>query len=365
MSNNAISPPHLDIPDSQVSVTVRVIDTGTRASVPAAAFLEPAIPGHENLANSPAYPFLIEHESGRKVIFDLGIRKDWENFSPMLLKLFDTAGVKIDGDKDVVDLLEEGGVSKEEIDAVIWSHWHFGHVGDTSRFAPHTELVVGPGFSDALVPGYPANENSPILETDYKDRPLRELDFTTAATVKLGRFDALDYFGDGSFYLLNAPGHTVGHLCALARTTPTTFIFMGGDACHYCGEFRPTQYLPIPATISPSPISDPPFTPGGFCPGSLFQAIHPLKSTTQPFYRPKEDPGLLQDYVETQTTIEKLTEFDANSNVLTIIAHDRSLLDVLDFYPASANDWKEKGWRQAGMWRFLADFKLAIDQTSV
>jgi hypothetical protein len=103
---------------------------------------------------------------------------------------------------------------------------------------------------------------------------------------------------------------------------------MGGDACHHCGEFRPTEYLPIPNELSPSPLSSPPFTPGSFCPGSLLTAVHPLKSATQPFYKPREDPSLLQNYKETLTTIGKMTEFDANTNVLTIIAHDGSLLDV-------------------------------------
>jgi hypothetical protein len=122
MSNNATSPPRLNIPDSQVSVTVRIIDTGSRASVAAATFLNPVVLGHEILANAPAYPFLVEHESGYKVIFDLGIRKDWQNYAPGLLKLFNSAGITIEAEKDVVDLLAEGGVRKEEINAVIWRH---------------------------------------------------------------------------------------------------------------------------------------------------------------------------------------------------------------------------------------------------
>ena|SRR5690242_18045269 len=139
---------------------------------------------------------------------------------------------------------------------------------------------------------------------------------------------------------------------------------MGGDACHHCGEFRPTQYLPIPTELRPSPLANPPFAPESFCPGSIFKLIHPLKSTTQPFYQPRNDPSPLQDYAEAQATIEKMTEFDANNNVLTIIAHDRSLLDVLDFFPVTANDWKEKGWRSTGLWRFLADFKPALGHVS-
>jgi hypothetical protein len=159
--------------------------------------------------------------------------------------------------------------------------------------------------------------------------------------------------------------HTIGHICALARTTPTTFIFMGGDVCHHCGEFRPTEYLPIPTTLSPSPITNPPFAPNSFCPGSVLRAIHPQKSATKPFYRVKEGQHLLQDFVETQKTLEKMTEFDADENVLVVIAHDRTLLDVLEFYPANANSWKEKGWREAGMWRFLADFRFAIHRSSL
>lgn len=116
----AFSHPIPSIPQSDATVTVRIIDTGSRASISASEFFEPTIPGHEVLANSPAYPFLTEHGSGRNVIFDLGIRKDWRNFSPALLKMFKPAGVEVHGDKDVVDVLEEGGVKKEDINAVIW-----------------------------------------------------------------------------------------------------------------------------------------------------------------------------------------------------------------------------------------------------
>ncbi|CAN9280720.1 unnamed protein product [Alternaria alternata] len=63
--------------------------------------------------------------------------------------------------------------------------------------------------------------------------------------------------------------------------------------------------------------------------------------------RVKEGQHLLQDFVEMQKTLEKMTEFDADENVLGVVAHDRTLLDVLEFYSANANSWKEKGWREA------------------
>jgi hypothetical protein len=65
-------------------------------------------------------------------------------------------------------------------------------------------------------------------------------------------FPAHDFFGDGSFYLLDTPGHAIGHLGALARTTTNrdTFIFMGGDLSHHGGQLRPSKYLHIPPQLS-------------------------------------------------------------------------------------------------------------------
>lgn len=48
------------------------------------------------------------------------------------------------------------------------SHHHFDHIGDPSRFPPTTDLVVGPGFSKCIMPGYPKELNSEILESDYR-----------------------------------------------------------------------------------------------------------------------------------------------------------------------------------------------------
>jgi glyoxylase-like metal-dependent hydrolase (beta-lactamase superfamily II) len=92
--------------------------------------------------------------------------------------------------------------------------------------------VVGPGFKAAHLPGYPTNPDSLLLESDLEGREVREIGFPSSDKgFKIGRFRAMDYFGDGSFYLLDTPGHTVGHICGLARTSaaPDSFVFMGGD----------------------------------------------------------------------------------------------------------------------------------------
>lgn len=267
-------------------------------------------------------------------------------------------GFKVLVDRSVSELLVENGIPLESISSVIWSHWHWDHTGDPSLFPPTTSLTVGPGFKAAMLPGYPTNPDSPILESAYKDRDLVEISFDQT-NLQIGGFRAFDYFGDGSFYLLDSPGHAVGHICGLARTTPDTFVFLGGDICHHGGQLRPTPYLPLPKQISPNPFQIHRNTMP--CPGALLLSIHPNHSATEPFYR---IPGPLGvggnainiDPAEAQNSLKKLHALDGHENVLTIIAHDNSLLDVLDFFPKSLNDWKAKKFREQGMWGFLSYF---------
>jgi len=228
-------------------------------------------------------------------------------------------------------------------------------------------LVVGPGFKKALLPGYPANPQSPIQQSDYEGRELVEVNFENEDKgIKIGRFNALDYFSDGSFYLLDAPGHAVGHLCGLARTSSTsspdkkdTFILMGADSCHHGGVMRPTEYLPIPSSISPNPLRLGANTP---CPGAIFEQFQESRGRqpTEPFFVIVEG-GAHADVPETQRTLEKLQEADASDDVLVVLAHDDSLLDVVEFFPKSANEWKAKGWGEKGRWAFLKFFSDAVE----
>lgn len=291
-------------------------------------------------------------------MFDLGVRKDWENLSPAAVKIINHLDTKIANryERGVRQILEEHGISGSSIEGVIWSHWHFDHIGDPSTFDPQTALIVGPGTKEALLPGYPANQESAILESDYAGRELREIQFTQGKRV--GRFAAFDYFDDGSFYLLDSPGHAIGHLCGLARVTsdPDSYIFMGGDACHHAGEFRPSVHLPLPESVSPHPTSPQATTP---CPGALFEHLLRDGDKTKSFYEIAKS-GVHMDPAAAEKTIEKIQEADAQDKVLVVIAHDETLLHVLDFFPKLANDFASKHWVEESRWAFLKDFKDAL-----
>jgi glyoxylase-like metal-dependent hydrolase (beta-lactamase superfamily II) len=193
----------------------------------------------------------------------------------------------------------------------------------------------------------------------HRGRTVRELDFTEQSpALKAGDFQAYDFFGDGSFYILNAPGHTTGHISGLVRTTanPDTFIFMGGDLCHHGGEIRPSTHLPIPAevqfTLPESIRSRVPVCPGG----AIFQQLNIKRGrkADEPFF----DPASADDMEQALKTIKDAQAADAQSDVYFIYAHDMGILDTVDFFPKSANNWKEKGWKEKTLWSFLAELTL-------
>lgn len=118
----AKQPPPLNIPSGS-TVSVKIIDSTTRLRLPLSLLMGPKILGHDDL-NCPAYSFLIEHPSGRKLLFDLGTRKDLDNLPPSIVEMISQPQWEFKVEKDVAEILEENGVSPRSIEAVVWSHWH-------------------------------------------------------------------------------------------------------------------------------------------------------------------------------------------------------------------------------------------------
>ena len=240
-------------------------------------------------------------------------------------------------------------------------------MGDPSLFPSSTSLIVGPGFKSnpKTYPGYPDNPDGLTNQDAFEGRHLIELDFRKSQ-LKVCGLRAIDWFDDGSFYLLEAPGHTDDHVMALARTAEETFILLGGDTAHHCGEFRPTPLHPLPESIFPSPFGPPTGQSFSSCPGSIFQPIHrsavdpESDFRTAPFY--EAAPAIHTDAVVSRATLEALKTLDASPDVLVVIAHDSSLLDILEVSPylkAELTGWEEGGERNTkgtGRWRFLKDF---------
>ncbi|KAF7197429.1 Cytochrome P450 monooxygenase [Pseudocercospora fuligena] len=353
----------LAIPSGDVAVTVKLINAVNFGPSIISRFMAPPIPGLETFPSNPSHSFLIEHPSGRKLVWDLGIRKDYSNYSPSIASYIPTTKYNINVTKNVSEILVENGIALEGIEAVIWSHWHWDHIGDPSTFPSSTDLVVGPGFKDAMLPGAPANPNSPLLESDYSGRTLREIAFEEGSSTQIGWFPAFDYFGDGSFFLLDSPGHAVGHLCGLARTTtsPESFVLLGGDICHYAGVLRPSKHMSVPPEIRPNPLHPESELP--LCPGHAFEQLQSSRARTgsDPLY----DPTFGHDIPLAIKTVRKLQELDCDERIFVIIAHDPNVRDLVDHFPKDLNSWKAKDWGAKARWAFLRDLRSYWQQQGI
>ena len=101
-----------------LAAKVSLINTAFLWNIPTEPFVQPSVPGFPFL-NVPCFAFLIENPTGKKVIFDLGLRKDWQHLSPTVSKTIERFGLRIEIQDEVVDALSKEGISPGEIDAVI------------------------------------------------------------------------------------------------------------------------------------------------------------------------------------------------------------------------------------------------------
>ncbi|KAJ5385600.1 hypothetical protein N7517_003511 [Penicillium concentricum] len=328
----------MSLPQSDHIVRVKLIDTTTYLTGIAKVFVEPVVAGHETF-NFNDLAFLIENErTGKKVMFDLGTRKDYWNLAPAVQRVLglDSAMTGMKVDKDVAQILVEGGVSLDTI-----------------------------GF----LPGYPENPVSPVLASDFEGRELIEMSFENG--LEIGGFRAHDYFGDGSLYLLDSPGHCAGHLSALARTTSssaeggTSFVFLGGDICHFAGDFRPSSERPLPDP-APESILARRHNPIP-CPCSLTRH-HPNADDeearrTTPWYKMAgEFPTAYHDIDEARESVSKMGALDQNDDILVCLAHDAVLLDVMPIFnedpKKDINGWRERGLKDKCHWGWLREIPI-------
>ena len=116
------STPNLNIPKSSTIVSVKILDLSTIHKLPVNRLYAPPIPGLEYLDSAPSFSFLIEHASGKKVLFDLGIPKELSALGPQVAERLKEGGYGIDVEQNVVEALETQGIKREEINAVIWRY---------------------------------------------------------------------------------------------------------------------------------------------------------------------------------------------------------------------------------------------------
>ncbi|KAL1942792.1 hypothetical protein VTO73DRAFT_5032 [Trametes versicolor] len=199
---------------------------------PLAWILEGAKPEERVIA--PALAFLLRHPTNKDTfLFDLGIRSDWENLPPAVVKyVVDILGFRVTVEQDAAAALAKGGLQPTDINHVCYSHLHFDHIGDSTPYTKAT-FLVGEGARPAVEDGYPGNPNATVLSNLLPEGRTTYLD--SSSWPALGPFPhALDFYGDGSLYIVDAPGHFPGHINVLARTSADGgWLYLAGDSAHH------------------------------------------------------------------------------------------------------------------------------------
>ncbi|KAF7304195.1 Metallo-beta-lactamase superfamily protein [Mycena indigotica] len=352
----------LGIPTSRTGATlsVKAFNIGNLTIGGTATVVHPVLPGRET-TTVPMFGFLLERTIGTgpsaktyQYVWDLGIRKDPENAVPPVAELFKAFPGALDEPKDITELLVAGGVKLESIEQVFWSHAHLDHIGDMSKFPNSTGLVIGAATNTTP---YPANPASQLQPSDFAGHTLSKVDFTTSKLL-INNLRAVDYFNDGSFYLLDTPGHIAGHMTGLARvsTSPPSFVLLAGDTAHQIGAVRPRpllqKHFPCPAHVladARAHVS----TDFFWSSGSKLGQFDLLTRSEQMLDLADVPGGLYADQPTAVVSLDKVALFDADPDVFVVIAHDVSLLGAMPVFPQTLNGWKKGGLKERTVWRFL------------
>jgi glyoxylase-like metal-dependent hydrolase (beta-lactamase superfamily II) len=190
--------------------------------------------------------------------------QDLTNYPPAIQKFhshFKPTPAKTSIEDDMLSM----GLSPSEVQYIIISHAHWDHVHPMPSAFTSATMVVGPGTLAHTASSYPKSPNSKfdggVWDASIRTFPLKELPPSSITTTwqPLGPFpSAHDFFGDGSLYILNAPGHMPGNLAALMRVKTKRgegkWVLLGGD-CAHCNLFTYWPEAPfgrIPEKLFPS-----------------------------------------------------------------------------------------------------------------
>ncbi len=177
------------------------------------------------------YFYVIDHPDNGRFLIDTGMgtifqkpSEEWP-VSGMVQSVMNMDLLKIH--TSTSQWLEANGGSPK---GVFLTHMHLDHILGSGDIDANTPFYIGPAEAtdSMLLNMFVQGSTDNILGSD---RILKELDFPAADDSHTESLRILDFFGDGSLYVLHVPGHTAGSMAFLIRSTSGLQLVVG-DTCH-------------------------------------------------------------------------------------------------------------------------------------
>lgn len=229
---------------NMATVSVHALNAGS-LTLDERFFISPS--DHHARRTVPSLSFLVQHRDAKtdkitRLVFDLGLRRDIKLY-PAVLQKHCEGRQPLSTQPDVVASLASGGLGVKDIDYVMFSHVHYDHVGMPKDFdSPKTTFLVGSGALGLLSGKTTLDIGShsffeadllPPERTSELPNPSNSSNTSQHKWKPLHPFpNVIDFFGDGSVYIVDAPGHLPGHINLMCRISRSKFVILAGDACH-------------------------------------------------------------------------------------------------------------------------------------
>ena len=179
---------------------------------------------------------LIKHDEHGLILFDTGYSEHFfectKRYPNKLYK--DLTPVTLDDDLKIENILKEEGISVDEIDHIIISHFHADHIAGLKNFRNANFICKKSAWMHfqksegllALKNGYLKG----LIPDDFEHRVKFIEDEYEINEMHSPLFSAHNLFNDENLVLIDLPGHAVGQIGLLVENERVFFI---ADACWF------------------------------------------------------------------------------------------------------------------------------------
>ena len=237
-------PAELPLPGGREGARVRLhpLLTGQMIGPPAWFLREPGRLGwrralgrgvkREGWLDVPVPAFLVEHPGVGPILIDTGFHPSVAaNPQANLGRVsrFAFKGIQMKPEQAASAQLRARGIEAAQVKVVVMTHLHIDHASAVSEFPESTFVVSAAEWAAASDQGQLHGYVKRQFDHGFD---WRLLDFEGGDSESFSGFArSFDLFGDGSVRAVYTPGHTLGHMSVVVRTTRRE-VLVAGDAIY-------------------------------------------------------------------------------------------------------------------------------------